>query len=919
MERISGKIMTLLISAVLLTGMISAGTVFAADKDAEDLDSPAFDEIAEQFADQTKDPFGYRSEKEVTGRLKLSSDYPSSFDLRDVDGRSYVTPVKFQNPFGSCWGFAAIAAAESSILGDAELGGKYAANAEEAGEGKTVLDLSEKHVINFIVKPLDDPASPQNGEGMYFLDKDLPLTDKFNMGGTVFYATSMFASGLGPNREDRDVPKGIQEDIFKYKGFYTKSDGTSHSHISQSRINGKWADYCYSDDDDWSMPEQLRFKQSFTLEESYILPCPAKNAGESETEPVYEYEPLGTQAIKEQLMNKRAVEIGFCADQSMPDQESDGVFISKNWAHYTNDMENTANHAVTIVGWDDNYSRENFVEGNEPPQDMFPDGQHEGATNGGNGAWLVKNSWGSGEEDFPNKGPGTWGIQNSDGEGTGYFWLSYYDQSLDSPEALNFTKEVPGEGYYLDQHDYMPVADIETAEIDYKISMSNVFKAEVNEKLDYISFQTAVPNTTVSYEIYLLSSGYQTPQDGVKVASGECEKPFEFGGFHKVKINEDVTIQKGQYYSIIITEKTPDNEYSINIPSGTREDMAEFLESPVYQKGIINAGESFVSIDGKWYDYSDDDLQQRVFEGMHYFFTLDNFPIKGYCTELPDLNMYIIGEDPMELPPYNIEWNGTTPISKELILRFRKGNGATMPEDPEITWSAAEGSEGIVDIAVDEKDSSHCTLTAKKPGTAYITVSADGIGTMTVKVTVPKSGWYDVWDIGELEYGSSEKAFINNFDNTPIPAGTLTYTSDNTKVATVSAKGLIKAVGAGKTVIRVSDKRGVEEQIKVKVIKTRQKMKVSGRKFTVKASALKNKAKTIKRTKVLKIKKKVGKLTFRKIKGNKKITVNKKTGKVTLKKGLKKGTYKVTVNVKAKGDKNHKSMTVKKAFTIKVK
>ena len=39
-----------------------------------------------------------------------------------------------------------------------------------------------------------------------------------------------------------------------------------------------------------------------------------------------------------------------------------------------------ANHAVTIGGWDDNYSVNNFMTGNRPQN---------------NGAWLVKNSWGS--------------------------------------------------------------------------------------------------------------------------------------------------------------------------------------------------------------------------------------------------------------------------------------------------------------------------------------------------------------------------------------------------------------------------------------------------------------------------------------------------------------------------------------------
>ena len=74
-------------------------------------------------------------------------------------------------------------------------------------------------------------------------------------------------------------------------------------------------------------------------------------------------------------------------------------------------------------------------------------------------------------------------------------------------------------------------------------------------------------------------------------------------------------------------------------------------------------------------------------------------------------------------------------------------------------------------------------------------------------------------------------------------------------------------------------------------------------------------------TKVVKFTKKgQGTLTYKKVKGNKKITINKKTGKVTVKKGLKKGTYKVKVKIKAKGNANYKASAFKTVtFKIKVK
>ena len=60
----------------------------------------------------------------------------------------------------------------------------------------------------------------------------------------------------------------------------------------------------------------------------------------------------------------------------------------------------TANHGVTLVGWDDSYSRTNFA--TQPP---------------GDGAFIVRNSWGA-----------TWGDDlNGDWDGAGYFYVSYYD------------------------------------------------------------------------------------------------------------------------------------------------------------------------------------------------------------------------------------------------------------------------------------------------------------------------------------------------------------------------------------------------------------------------------------------------------------------------------------------------------------
>jgi hypothetical protein len=89
----------------------------------------------------------------------------------------------------------------------------------------------------------------------------------------------------------------------------------------------------------------------------------------------------------------------------------------------------------------------------------------------------------------------------------------------------------------------------------------------------------------------------------------------------------------------------------------------------------------------------------------------------------------------------------------------------------------------------------------------------------------------------------------------------------------------------------------------------------------------KSKTKTVKAQKVEKSKVKVknaikvsnakGKVTYTKLSGSKKLSINKKTGTITVKKGTKKGTYKIKVKVTAKGNSSYKAKS--KTVTVKVK
>ena len=102
------------------------------------------------------------------------------------------------------------------------------------------------------------------------------------------------------------------------------------------------------------------------------------------------------------------------------------------------------------------------------------------------------------------------------------------------------------------------------------------------------------------------------------------------------------------------------------------------------------------------------------------------------------------------------------------------------------------------------------------------------------------------------------------------------------------------------------------------------KAKASGkagkRTVTVRYSKLRKKAQTIKASKIFGSAGKAGgRYTYAKVSGNKRITINKKTGRVTLKKGLKKGRYKVTVKMTPAGKKGRNGSAARRiSFTVNV-
>ena len=198
-----------------------------------------------------------------------------------------------------------------------------------------------------------------------------------------------------------------------------------------------------------------------------------------------------------------------------------------------------ANHAITIVGWDDDFSKDNFT--TKPEID---------------GAWIVRDAQ---SEAFGDKG---------------YFYVSF--QSVSMGENPYVFTEVIEPQYSIYQHDELAFTGFREGinfATDEKDVLFNRYKAESDSKIEKIGFYTTKKNA--EYEVYLIPDFNRFASDATDLGEDEAEEFYKMvqqykvlsgiadnAGYHTLDIpaDEAISLTKGKDFAVGIWTRNSDAE-----------------------------------------------------------------------------------------------------------------------------------------------------------------------------------------------------------------------------------------------------------------------------------------------------------------------------------------------------------------------
>ncbi|OYP49895.1 hypothetical protein CG709_02725 [Lachnotalea glycerini] len=471
----------------------------------DDLIIPSISETYEANTSAKSSQDAVKAANTYTYVLNNSGDLPASYSSKDS-----LPPVRNQGSFGICWSFAALGAAEASMI--------------SKGLADKTIDLSELQLAYFFYHSAADPLGNTTGDKTQLLQGDY-----LNIGGNSVFTTFTLAGWVGAAKEEK----------------------APYETASVSN----------------PLNDSLAFDDDYHLQNAYWINM------ESDT-----------QEVKRMIMQYGAVASAFYTDQTTTDEYTE-YYNKDTFSYYYNGAYQT-NHAITIAGWDDDYSSENFNLKNQPL---------------GNGAWLVRNSWG-----------------NSMGD-DGYFWISYEDTAFHSSSSKAFVFDFEEASLYDNNYQYDGTSGVNGYALNSSGSIANIFTASGNpegeeEELSAVSFALFDVNVDYSIQIYNQLTDPTNPTSATALLASPKTGSTTYVGYYTIPLEESVILKEGEKFAVVVTLSKSNNSTTY------------FFGDSTYQNGnwikFTNAtqeGQSFrkMSADRSWKEGKNHKSSETCF-GLYY-------------------------------------------------------------------------------------------------------------------------------------------------------------------------------------------------------------------------------------------------------------------------------------------------------------
>ncbi|MCF0110783.1 MAG: Ig-like domain-containing protein, partial [Erysipelotrichaceae bacterium] len=379
------------------------------------------------------------------------------------------------------------------------------------------------------------------------------------------------------------------------------------------------------------------------------------------------------------------------------------------------------------MGWDDSFSRTNFKEGRQPSTD---------------GAWLIRNSWGSFSRN------------------NGYFWISYEDVSLnEKATAYEIVSAVENENIYQYDGGLMDAYYTYTG----SVTTANVYTTARSEQLKEVGFFSRSANYSYSISVYAgISEDQPTSGTLYATAGGDCD----YAGYYTVPLTyttDTKWMEEGTRFSIVLTFTAPSGVGIQPVFDHAYTYPGWFDSQPT-----TNQHQSFLWTGSKWDDRYTKNETYRI-KGMA-------VPAKLISTIELGSNLYLVIGDTRTLPL------------------------TVTPSGALDTYSLSSSNPLVATVTNDG------VVTAVGEGVCEITAIADGGYTNSITVTVTETpvGVREFTVSPEsvtMVLGGTQLLTV-----TPDPLDaqdTFEFQSSDPSVATVSSTGLVSAVGVGNATITV--------------------------------------------------------------------------------------------------------------------